>query len=148
MPKVIYCSSWWSEPSPQLRQLEMDEWEIITLKNQCGKKMNLFSVFKFRRRVWSSWWALTSGIISLPASVLAFCKTLKLSSSSPRPCSAASRWRWTFSSSSICSFFSCSSKKASSSCKNWWRALKSPLMRACRSAATVCDNRTADVAQS
>lgn len=76
--------------------------------------------------------------VSTTFSVLAFCSTLIFSSSSLMAISAASRWCWTFSSSSCCSFLSCSSTQFSSSCRIWWRALNSPLMRACRSSPTLC----------
>lgn len=82
---------------------------------------------------------LTSVSTTFSVAALACCNALIWSSSSLMASSAASRWRWTFSSSSCCSFRSCSSTQLSSSCRIWWRAPNSPLIRACRSAPTLCD---------
>lgn len=95
---------------------------------------------------WFKLSVLTSASTTFSVAALTCCSALILSSSSLTPSSMASRWRWTFSSSSSCSRRSCSSTQVSSSCRIWWRALNSPLTRACRSAPTLCDGeKTTDV---
>lgn len=81
---------------------------------------------------------LTSVNTTLSVVALACWSVLIFSSSSLTTSLMASRWRWTFSNSSSCSLFSCSSIQVSSSWRIWWRALNSPLRRACSSALTLC----------
>lgn len=116
---------------------EVQMWSIYSQLGSYFKAIDFHTNFDCQSNVFLSYWDLTSVSTTFSVVALACWSVLIFSSRSLTTSLIASRWRWTFSNSSSCSLFSCSSIHVSSSWRIWWRALNSPLTRACSSALTL-----------